>query len=77
MSLYLNEAGTGTGAEAGTAEALGDCRGSAWHSWKRTYAERLALSVKYVIQFTTFRFGCFWEPLYSYMCCQGDLVKEM
>ena len=37
----------------------------------------LALRVKYVTQFTAFRFGCFREPLYSYMCCQGDLVKEM
>ena len=51
--------------------------GSAWHSWKRAYTEHLAPSVKYVTHFTAFRFGCFLEPLYSYMCCQGDLVKEM
>ena len=75
MSLYLNE--VGTGAEAGAAEVLDDCRGSAWQGWKRVYAEHLAPSVKYVTYFTTFRFGCFQEPLYSYMCCQGDLVKEM
>ena len=75
MSLYLNE--TGTGAEAGAAEVLDDCRGSAWHGWKRVCAAGLALSVKYVTHFTAFRFGCFQEALYSYMCCQGDLVKEM
>ncbi len=44
---------------------------------KGAYAVGLALDVKYVTQFTAFRFGCFQEPLYSYMCCQGDLVKEM
>ena len=51
--------------------------GSAWFGWKGAYAVGLALGVKYVTQFTAFRFGCFQEPLYSYMCCQGDLVKEM
>ena len=44
---------------------------------KRAHTVGPALSVKYVTQFTDFRFGCFREPLYSYMCCQGDLVKEM
>jgi len=51
--------------------------GGAWCCWKRAGAEGLALGVKYVTQFTAFRFGCSWEALYSYMCCQGDLVKEM
>jgi len=51
--------------------------GGGLHSWGRSLFLGLALSVKYVTHFTAFRFGCFWEPLYSYMCCQGDLVKEM
>ena len=51
--------------------------GEGLFSWTRVYTVGLALDVKYVTQFTAFQFGRFREPLYSYMCCQGDLVKEM
>lgn len=68
--------GAGAGVEAGAAGA-GYLPGERLFSWTRVYVVGLALGVKYVTQFTAFQFGCFWEPLYSYMCCQGDLVKEV
>lgn len=54
----LNGVGAGVeaGAEAGAAEVPDGLPGERLFGWKRAYALGLALGVKYVTQFTAFRF---------------------